>query len=663
MSPRVGRTLKQFGPSALVVAALFAHVQLRPFIAGKTFLFLYPAVFFGSMLGGWRAALAAHLLAVLGAWYFIVPPSPPLALSEYSDAFGLITFLMIGIAFSLFSRRSEEIKRRLIKTEDRFRGLMQFAPDAILIVGGGGLIEGVNPQVERWFGYEASELIGQPVEILIPDRYRGEHVRKREGFAHHPHSRPMGAKLDLYARRKDGSEFPIDVSLSPAIGEPSTVIAALRDITEQKKRHAEESFYFKLGKTLAESIHYEINIAQVAELIVPDFADWCLVYGKDHSGKPRLHSAGHVDRCKSALLDDLLKGEVTLQEFPLGVSETISSGKPYLVPEVCEELLKRAATNERAHMLYGEIGVRSYVVLPLRAHEKNWGGIVFGYGDSDRRFTEDTLPFYEEVARTTALAIAKANLYQEAQEATRIREDVLSTVSHDLKNPLFAILLGLQILSRVNPSEEKVKALLQKTVGGIERSARMMEGLIMSILDFAKMKAGTFTLSPTRESVSSIIEDLQGTLDPLATMKSIEIDWEIESELPKLSCDRLRVEQVLSNFIGNAIKFTPDGGKISVNVDRDGENAHFSVRDTGPGIPPEQIPRLFEGYWQAKETSRLGNGLGLSIAKGIIEAHRGRVWVESEIGKGSTFHFTLPLPSSIGLSLSATAPIESRIEA
>ena len=173
-----------------------------------------------------------------------------------------------------------------------------------------------------------------------------------------------------------------------------------------------------------------------------------------------------------------------------------------------------------------------------------------------------------------------------------------------------------------------------------------MERLITNILDLTKIKAGTFTIVPSAQNGSGIIRTLIETMNPIARARSIHLVEEIEPNLPKVFCDHDRVLQVNSNLVGNSLKFTSEGGVVTVSAQKRGQEVCFSVADTGPGITPEQLPHVFDRYWQAKEAVLKGTGLGLTIAKGIVEAHKGKVWVESKVGEGSCFYFTLPIYES-----------------
>jgi two-component system, chemotaxis family, sensor kinase Cph1 len=230
------------------------------------------------------------------------------------------------------------------------------------------------------------------------------------------------------------------------------------------------------------------------------------------------------------------------------------------------------------------------------------------------------------------------------QRAVQARDDLVAVVSHDLKNPLSAIQMQATLILRATAaSEEGPLRRVHTSVERIHRSTERMTTLIQDLLDLAKIEAGRFIVDAKPESIESIVEESIELLHPLAEQKHIALTTSVEAPGAHVKADRDRIFQVLSNLIGNALKFTPEGGSVHLAVEQVEECVRFSVRDSGPGISAAQLPHLFNRYWQARKRAREGTGLGLFIAKGIVEAHGGTLWVESQEGVGSTFSFKLPL--------------------
>jgi PAS domain S-box-containing protein len=243
---------------------------------------------------------------------------------------------------------------------------------------------------------------------------------------------------------------------------------------------------------------------------------------------------------------------------------------------------------------------------------------------------------------------------ERAEAASRTREDLMAVVSHDLRNPLSAIATAATLLRRNSDADATGRS--TKQVELILRSADRMARLISDLLDISSIDAGRLAVEPVPHSAASLLHEAADLFQLLATERSIRISTEVASGALGVSADRERVLQVLSNLLGNALKFTPPGGSIQLRAQPDGSAVRLSVIDTGPGVPAEQLPHVFDRYWQAKRNGRLGIGLGLSIAKGIVEAHGGRIWAESVAGAGSSFHFTLAAADTTPVAWPAGAP-------
>ncbi len=234
---------------------------------------------------------------------------------------------------------------------------------------------------------------------------------------------------------------------------------------------------------------------------------------------------------------------------------------------------------------------------------------------------------------------------QRLRKELQSREDLLAVVSHDLRNPLSAIGLCTHLLARSAPEGERRADPAQLRV--IERSVARMTRLIDDLLEGSTIEAGAFTVVPGREEAGALVEEVLAAMEPMAALNSIRLRAELAPGLPPFAGDRLRVMQVLSNLIGNALRFAPpQRGAIDVGVSVQGGELCFSVADNGPGISAELLPHVFDRYWKGKAEAHRGIGLGLFIAKGIVEAHGGRIWVESKLGAGSRFCFTVAVSST-----------------
>lgn len=292
----------------------------------------------------------------------------------------------------------------------------------------------------------------------------------------------------------------------------------------------------------------------------------------------------------------------------------------------------------------------TYLSAPLVGRNGRTLGVIQLWGKKDGKFTEGDEAILTQLAQMCSVALENARLYKAAQDATRARDDLVAIVSHDLRNPIHTINMAASFLLEVAPADDR-RVTSRRQLDVIRRSANRANRLISDLLDVARIQAGGLAVEPVPSDAASMVQEAFEAAAPMATGKRLTIEREVPENLPAVCSDRDRILQVFGNLIGNAIKFTPEGGQITIRAENEALAVKFAVCDTGPGIPPEHLPHVFDRYWQAKSTAKLGTGLGLSIAKGIVEAHGGRIWVESEPGHGASFLFTLPAAPAAGANL------------
>jgi signal transduction histidine kinase len=244
--------------------------------------------------------------------------------------------------------------------------------------------------------------------------------------------------------------------------------------------------------------------------------------------------------------------------------------------------------------------------------------------------------------KSETLAADNAKLYRQEQQAVRVREQILAIVSHDLRNPVGTILLTTAVLAKRGGVVEERRRGLPLALGRIKRAADRMQRLIEDLLDFASIETGRLAITRELHDPGSIIHETLASLEAAAQEKHLLLAAKVQPHLPPVSCDRDRILQVLSNLVGNAFKATGPGGQITLRVERLGDELWFSVADTGRGISKQDLEHLFERYWRSDDAAYKGSGLGLAIAEGILAAHGGRIWAQSEPGQGATFWFALP---------------------
>ena len=237
-------------------------------------------------------------------------------------------------------------------------------------------------------------------------------------------------------------------------------------------------------------------------------------------------------------------------------------------------------------------------------------------------------------------------LLVEMEKAVKQRDEMLGLVSHDLRNPVNAVKMLAAAILRSPDEGIALPAEVTEHATVMLQAATQMDALIQDLLDSTRLESGRLRLAPNWMPVSELVSSVMGTLGPMAASKGIALESSVARALPKVYADRDRMVQVLSNLVGNALKFTPEGGSVIVSAELDGKMVLVTVRDTGPGILAEDLPFVFDRFWQSKRTNRSGAGLGLAIARGVVLGHGGRIWIESTPGSGTVVRFTLPTRES-----------------
>ena len=411
-----------------------------------------------------------------------------------------------------------------------------------------------------------------------------------------------------------------------------------RAAAEREERRA--AFLASAGQELAASLDYQQTIDTLANLMVPNLADLCVIDLDDGEGGLTRSAVKHRDIARMQQLDGLRGPR---ENVPESVVRIMSEREPRLIG---------GASSIGEYIGAPVEELRSLMAVPMVSRGVTLG-ILIAAAHPERPFTQDDLALFAELARHAALAIDNARLYLHSQQAVRAREEVLAIVSHDLRNPLNAITLATSLMQMNDgiPADDRE----QLDIIGI--SAQRMSHLIADLLDVTRLEGGKrLPIEPERVEPDSLLREAYELFRAQAAAAEITLQQQPADGVPAVRADRHRVMQVLSNLIGNAMKFTPPQGLIAFGATpRNEKEILFTVTDTGPGIDAPNLDDIFTPYWQAKRAERLGAGLGLPIAKGIVESHGGKIWVESAPGKGTKFYFTLPVDD-----VAANAPADER---
>jgi PAS domain S-box-containing protein len=424
-------------------------------------------------------------------------------------------------------------------------------------------------------------------------------------------------------------------------GVAARMIGCMLDVSERRQAEEAQRLLGHATGLLSSSLDPRSSLPGFARYVLPALGDFCFIELLDE-GELHRSAAAHVEPGMESLLAREHPQPLALEPDESPIARSIRSGEPVMITECTPLWIEQSTPDGPARGLLKQLEPLSLMAIPLVGHAGALGVIVLATSVSGRRYGPMDLLLAEELGRRCTLAMENAHLYREAQDAVRAREEILGVVSHDLRNPLNTIQLAVGMLHEAN--KERRSEHLQ-WLDSVNRAVAEMDLMIEDLLDISSIDAGRFSISPASHDAASILRDVAETFEPLAEQKSIELTHRLGPGLSTVWIDPYRIRRVFSNLLGNALKFVPENGKIELRAERREKDVCFSVSDTGPGIPARQLPHVFDRYWQARPGDRRGAGLGLAIARGIVQQHGGEIWVESTPGTGATFSFTVPIRS------------------
>ncbi|HEY4131495.1 MAG TPA: ATP-binding protein [Gemmatimonadaceae bacterium] len=537
-------------------------------------------------------------------------------------------------------RAQGRIEGALRASEAKFSGILAIAADAIVTVDHELRIVHFNHGAEGIFRYDASEALGRHLNILIPARYRAGHDVHMEQFARSAiAARRMGERREIFGLRSDGTEFPAEASISKLVAPDGILFTVvMRDITQQKRTEESERFLAEAGNQLAQTLAFDATVSAIADLPVPRLADACIVDLVPEAGDALRRAPSTRQRAELTPSLRALTNHALTYDSPSPIIDAIRRGRREIVDHVDEEWLE-ANTDAEVIPHWRALGADSLLIQPLVGGGETIGAItLIRVGDGG--FDADQRVLAGKYAALAATTLSNVRLYGIAQRANRARDEVLSIVSHDLRNPISAIAMCARVLEDNPPADSSARSELLRT---IRASTDQVNRLIQDLLDVASIERGNLALDVSEQEPAQLA--LQGLhmFQLEAKEQGIALEARLPTNLPLIAGDGGRIVQVLGNLVRNAIKFTPAEGRVTIGAAPARDAVRFTVSDTGRGIAPENQARIFDRYWQSSGGARArGTGLGLSIAKGIVEAHGGEIVVHSVLGEGSTFSFTIP---------------------
>jgi len=510
-----------------------------------------------------------------------------------------------------------ETQRR--QAEGMFEALLEAAPDALVIINQDGRMVLVNSETERMFGYQREELLGQPVEVLVPERVRPGHVAHRNRYFAEPHARPMGLNLELHGQRKNGREFPVEISLSPLQTSSGLLVTAtIRDISQRRRseselRRAEARYRSLVEQIPAVTFMAALDEGQSELYVSPQIESLLGFTQKEWLENPVLwHTQLHPE-----------DQERWNHEF----CPTVTSGMPF------RSIYRFVARDGRIVWIHGEAKVaRDESGQPLFLQGVAFDITSMKQAEDELKKLNQTLE--QRIADRTREAEERA---QQLAQSNAELEQFAYVASHDLQEPLRAVASFAKLLARKYPDQLDETA--QDYISRIVNGAVRMQTLITDLLAYSRVGRQGRPFAPT--DCAAVLATVCGNLRVAIEESGAQVTADL---LPLVTADETELIQLLQNLIGNALKFRGEQPPL-VHVgcaQKDGAWV-FAVQDNGIGIDQKYMDRIFLIFQRLHTRTRYpGTGIGLAICKKIVERHGGRIWVEGELGKGSTFCFTLP---------------------
>jgi PAS domain S-box-containing protein len=594
-------------------------------------------------IAGLHAALAIPLLvhgvpvAVISCYFENAPvqAARPLRVAQVVSA---------EFAPLLEQKRASEARREI---EAQLAGTIAIALEAIISIDEDRRITLFNWGAERIFGYTAEEALGQSLDMLLPEEFRERHVAMIASFSRSAETaRRLGERSAIVGRRKNGDVFPAEASICRFMtGNRWTFTVMLRDITGHQRAEENLRFLAEVGTLLADLMHDQSALQRAAERAVPMLGDSCII---DLVEGDQILTGAVAARDESSAAAIRADRDANPPRWDVATPaiEALRDRRPILWIDGRQTVFTPGASFQDHPAEAAAPNGGSLLVVPLEAHGQVVGAATFVMGRGGRTHDHSYVALAEAFGVRLALAVDGAALYQRAKRAIGARDEALAVVSHDLRNPLTAIGLCVAALRESPAPSTFVMADLLATVA---ESATLMKRIIQDLLDVASIDAGRLSLNRRLQPLVPVVERACGMFREAAADAGValELDRRGLDQLPEAYIDAERILQALASLLNNALKFTKSGGSTTVSVVRHADRITVMVRDTGAGIAAADLPNVFDRFWHERRSARIhSTGLGLAIARGIVEAHGGRIAVRSELGRGSTFLFDVPVRSA-----------------
>ena len=536
------------------------------------------------------------------------------------------------------------VRESLTESESRMRAILEEAPDAVIGMDQDGSIIEWNRRAEALFGWRREEVLNRPLAAtIIPERYRKRH---RAGLAHFVRTGEgsfLHRRVEIEALHRSGGELPIELNITPVPhGDDYVFSAFVRDISERRRYEERLRFLADAGAVLAGSLDLETTLTRVAQLALASLADICVIHLLDEGGTLSQVVATSPDPEIDRRWRELSVPPPLDRDSDHPVTVAFRTRKPAFIDTIGEMEIEHLGHSPAHSDFLRSLSLLQWLCVPLVTHDEALGVMSFAVLREERRWSQADLALAEDIARRAALAVENARLYRQARDAVRTRDEFLSTVSHDLRNPLASVKGLAQLLHRRAQRFATPETLaFMESLTRIDAAATRMTTLLDELVEVSGLRIGQ-PLELARQPVDLVALAREVARAARSDGHIVEVDARDAAVVA--SADPARLQRVLTNLIANAVKYSSTGARISVAVGRADGTAVISIRDEGRGIPPGDLPYIFERFRRGSNVEGIsGTGLGLTAAKQIVQLHGGSIGVESAEGVGSTFTVRLPL--------------------
>jgi PAS domain S-box-containing protein len=536
--------------------------------------------------------------------------------------------------------------RRAVETRLHLAAIVESSEDAIISEDLDGKIASWNQGAQRLFGYTAEEIVNKPLALLVPPDHPDEvpgllqRIKRGERIEH----------FETVRVSKDGRRLDVSLTLSPVRSAEGRIIGAskiARDITASKRQESALRFLAEASKLLGELLDVPSTLRKVASLAVPHIADWCVIHLQDAEGSLQAVAVEHADPARLELARELQRRYPPRPDALRGPAHVVRTGQPEMASSVPEAYLTTAARDEEHLRLLRELRLSSYISVPLAARGRILGVLTLATAESARQYTPGDLRLAGDLAYRAAIAIENAQLYAQLREADRLKDEFLAMLAHELRNPLAPVRNALHLLKLPGANDE----VRQQARNMAERQVEHMARLLDDLLDVSRISRGRIKLRSEPVDVTSLITRTVEAIRPLIEERRHELTVSLPPEPLRVLGDATRLEQVLTNLLNNAAKYTDPGGRIWLSAEREADEVVLRVRDTGIGIAADMLTKVFDLFVQAErrlDRSQGGVGIGLTLVYKLVKLHGGRITASSAgPGRGSEFTVRLPMLSAV----------------